>query len=551
MRSEREREADALVRLFRPSWTKGSGATGTRKHARSAFWWCDYREGGRRRRESLGTPFKADAELARAKIVERLRRKAAGLVDPHSDHAARPICEHVEAFKVTMEARGVTARHVAETLAYLRSGIEAMRAAGIGDLDLARASRWLEEARVASGLSARTVNTRAQSLRAFGRWLVETRRVAHDPFLGLRRLNVAADRRRVRRALTLAETTALLDAARRRPLAAVERRGYNLKAETRANLRALGEHRALIYAVAVGTGARRGEMSRIRWCDLDLDSEEPRLTIPAKSAKARREQSVPLSAAVLAVLKAARESRKGEAADALVCASETMPNEETFRRDLKEAGIEALADDGTVVDFHALRVTLGTRLSDAGVPLVQAQRILRHSTPVLTANIYTRPASTDLRASLDRASGLTVACHGAAESVPSGASRCPKPGAEAAEPKKGERGPRRGTPHRKAPSRDFENGGDEGARTPGLLIANPSAEVEGDTLEASRAQSLDGLSVACHSPAQEGLIDLSAALHALADAGLASDALAAAVEALLRVTRAAPHQSTPRLLGGA
>src|SRR5262245_23543813 len=51
---------------------------------------------------------------------------------------------------------------------------------------------------------------------------------------------------------------------------------------------------------------------------------------------------------------------------------------------------------------HTLRMTLATRLCEANVPLVQAQRILRHSTPVLTANVYTRPVSTDLRAALNR-----------------------------------------------------------------------------------------------------------------------------------------------------
>src|SRR5262249_3535011 len=62
-------------------------------------------------------------------------------------------------------------------------------------------------------------------------------------------------------------------------------------------------------------------------------------------------------------------------------------------------------ETGAVLDFHALRVTLGTRLSDANVPLVRAQRIMRHSDPKLTANLYTKPASSDLRADLERAVG--------------------------------------------------------------------------------------------------------------------------------------------------
>jgi len=40
--------------------------------------------------------------------------------------------------------------------------------------------------------------------------------------------------------------------------------------------------------------------------------------------------------------------------------------------------------------FHALRVTYATMLARAGVSLVQAQTLMRHSDPKLTANIYTR-----------------------------------------------------------------------------------------------------------------------------------------------------------------
>ena len=52
--------------------------------------------------------------------------------------------------------------------------------------------------------------------------------------------------------------------------------------------------------------------------------------------------------------------------------------------------------------FHDLRGTTATLLARAGVPLVVAQRILRHSDPRLTANIYTRVDLADLQAGIDR-----------------------------------------------------------------------------------------------------------------------------------------------------
>lgn len=52
--------------------------------------------------------------------------------------------------------------------------------------------------------------------------------------------------------------------------------------------------------------------------------------------------------------------------------------------------------------FHDLRGTTATLLARAGVGLVVAQRILRHSDPRLTANIYSRVDLSDLQAGIDR-----------------------------------------------------------------------------------------------------------------------------------------------------
>jgi integrase len=41
-------------------------------------------------------------------------------------------------------------------------------------------------------------------------------------------------------------------------------------------------------------------------------------------------------------------------------------------------------------DFHSLRITFVTTLARANVPLALAQRLARHSTPVLTSNVYSR-----------------------------------------------------------------------------------------------------------------------------------------------------------------
>jgi len=52
--------------------------------------------------------------------------------------------------------------------------------------------------------------------------------------------------------------------------------------------------------------------------------------------------------------------------------------------------------------FHDLRGTTATLLARAGAPLVVAQRILRHSDPRLTANVYSRVDLGDLRDGINR-----------------------------------------------------------------------------------------------------------------------------------------------------
>ncbi len=76
--------------------------------------------------------------------------------------------------------------------------------------------------------------------------------------------------------------------------------------------------------------------------------------------------------------------------------------------DLAAAGIPKRDERNRVVDIHALRVTFGTHLSAAGVPLRTAQAALRHSKPELTANIYTDPKLLDVAGAIDALPALIL-----------------------------------------------------------------------------------------------------------------------------------------------
>ena len=70
------------------------------------------------------------------------------------------------------------------------------------------------------------------------------------------------------------------------------------------------------------------------------------------------------------------------------------------------------------------------------------------------------------------------------------------------------------------------------------------------TPQASGVQSPNAVPIVYAKSAETGGLDLSAALRALADAGLPPEALAAAVAALMRAARPAPT-AAPRLVEGA
>lgn len=410
--------------LYQPTYTKQL-PDGTRETRRSEGWWFQYYANKKRHRVNLadfagGQPVKDRrvAERLAAKVLHRSEEKRANLVDPLDEHARRPLEEHVKDFETAFEARDVVDAHRDRSLRYVREFVTDSKAAVLQDVDGTRASEWLSSFR-AKGRSARTVNARRAALRQFGGWLVRERRVAFDPFLSLSRLNEDADRRHERRALRLDELPRLLDAARRRPLEDATRPrkirtqlvSPALSEDEKARLVKLGELRALVYAVAAGTGLRRGELGRTRWQDVDLDLA--RVSVPASSAKSRKDQFVDLRSDLALALKAFKPA--DAKASSLVFPADVFPNLRTFKQDLLAAGLARVEEDengkerivtadeeGRVFDFHALRTTLGSQLAAAGVHPAVAKTIMRHSTIELTMKHYTDARLLDTKGALER-----------------------------------------------------------------------------------------------------------------------------------------------------
>ncbi|MBL4849119.1 MAG: site-specific integrase, partial [Planctomycetes bacterium] len=368
--------------LFRKGKRKGSP------------WHVEYWIDGRRFRASTRTRDKRAAEERGRSIVREAEREAAGEHDPYRAHARRPVAEHLADFEAHLQAKRVTEHHLAERLRYVRGFFEWSRVQSLKDLDPTRADRWLTleresgNQRTGGDLSARSVNKRRASLRQFGRWLLTSRRLGHDPFASLPVLSEEDDRRRERRAPTAEQLGALLEVA---PF-----------------------ERSVCYVLAGTTGLRRGELAKLTWSCVDL--EERTLRVRAKASKSRKEASLPLHPLALAGLSEllalrqagentrgpgnfARQPAGGEPTDFVL---NTVPTIATLRRDLVKIGVPYVDEQGEFLDFHSLRGGFATLLARANVGLALAQKLMRHSNPALTSKVYTKFQLDDVREAVEK-----------------------------------------------------------------------------------------------------------------------------------------------------
>lgn len=179
--------------------------------------------------------------------------------------------------------------------------------------------------------------------------------------------------------------------------------------------RLLDEARALhhrfypVWAVALMTGMRSGELYALRWSDIDLENRRISVTRSWDSkvgygpTKTQRNRVVPISASLKQLLCELRLSAGR---------SSSVPGEDFVLPHLQEwtdgAQAAVLRDfckaiGITSVKFHDLRATFITQLLLRGVPLAQVMAIVGHS-QLKTTNVYLRVAGTDLQGATEKLS---------------------------------------------------------------------------------------------------------------------------------------------------
>jgi len=348
--------------------------------------WYDHT--GKRKERSTRTTDRRAAERILAKHVADTALRREGVIDARLDRFSvenrKPLAEHVEGYLDHCRHAGHAAKHVVEKVRHLKRILDGTGATRLSELTADALERHLR-AMLNKGLAARTANFARQVAVAFMNWCVRTGRAESNPLKVVAKQDERKDRRHVRRALSDDELARLLDVA--------EPRG-----------------RRAWYMAAAFAGLRKGDLQRLTWSDVDFEAG----TITISNGKAKRTDVIPMHAQLAEELK--HRLAENPALPKARVFPETVMNL-TRQKDFLRAGLaryEVVTDaegqpvmigkgkrrraktrivtedaDGRVIDLHAMRATLATRLCRAGVEPQYAQRIMRHADYRTTLTHYT------------------------------------------------------------------------------------------------------------------------------------------------------------------
>jgi integrase len=435
-----------------------------RVRGQSKLYMARYRDG---RGEVVEVATGCKDQVAARAVLTRLERRAelvrAGVMTPEENdaasHAALPLAKHLDAYERHLRAKGGSPRRIAMVRRRLERIARECRFARLNKMSAGPVERWLAD-QADAGLSAASRNVYRESLVCFGNWCRRTHRLTQNPFADLPRADQNADRRHQRRALTEPELLRLLKAAQLRPLAeygrTITKKEATAKGPRRSRatwnreplgfddldaavdrardalddnpdliteLERTGRERELIYKTLALTGLRKGELASLTIAQLDLDGQVPYAVLDAADEKNRKGSSIPLRPDLTAELAVWINERLDDLQEEARAARRPIPARlppstslfnvpsgltRIFDRDLDAAGIPKRDERNRVVDIHALRVTFGTHLCAAGVPLRTAQAAMRHSKPELTANVYTDPKLLDVAGAINALPTLSL-----------------------------------------------------------------------------------------------------------------------------------------------
>jgi len=319
---------------------------------------------------ALKTSDKQVAEQKLNAIVREAEREAAGLIPPKLEiiSAQRPLADHLGDFLANLATEETSEKYRYNLKMRLQKLFTECSWGFPKDITSDSFLKW----RARQTCAPKTKNEYRDAAIRLLNWLMLTKRVTNNPLADVPKVDGRGKEQRKRRAYSSDQLGRLLEVA--------------------------GESR-IGYLAAAHTGLRRKELKSLVWDDLHLDIESPYVHVRASTTKNKKTVALPLHPELVAELRAYKPST-AQSSDP-VFPGKTIAGMWKLKSDLKKAGVPYLDDLGRQLDFHALRYTLATNLSKAGVAPRVAMLMLRHSEIGLTMKTYTDETFLPLKAAIE------------------------------------------------------------------------------------------------------------------------------------------------------
>ena len=306
----------------------------------------------------------------------------------------------------------VTAAHYRNVEHRLTHTLTALGADRVADLQPLSLIRYRNQLRT-DGLASRSANLVVDNLRTMLGWAHDCGLIPANPLGRIRRLPDGVGHQRcVRRAMTDDEITRFLRAAEADDRETAKTWQTKGGGETNHRRKGLRIPQAPLWRGFLETGARWSELTRTEWADVDAGRRT--LLLRAENTKSRRRRIVPLGRQFLEELGRLRDMQERVLGHAVGAAEPVFRTPEAarwsratnnamriFDRLLIRAEIQRVDAEGRKLDIHALRHTFGSRMARSGAGLVHVQRLMGHSDPKLTAQVYTHLDVEDLRGAIE------------------------------------------------------------------------------------------------------------------------------------------------------
>ena len=175
----------------------------------------------------------------------------------------------------------------------------------------------------------------------------------------------------------------------------------------------------MIYILAAYTGLRASEIASLQRHSFCFDSQPATVRVAPAYTKNSEIALIPLRSDLATSLESYLSGRDFEKGF-IWPGTWSEDGAKMIRIDLAAARLDYTDANGDDYDFHALRHQFISDLAKAGVPLLAAQELARHSKPELTANVYTHLSLKDTAVEVEKLSDLPTGIQEAETKFPEG-----------------------------------------------------------------------------------------------------------------------------------